>query len=93
MLHHQTQAWRWLIYECLLEGNHVRLIDRCENPDFIESIVFFLVGQTHNLYLLERIDAIIVQSFDFVDRGVGPITKFFDDLKVIDGRHYNLTDK
>ena len=73
VLHHQAQAGRRLINERLLEPNHVRLVNTGQDSHFIQSILFLFFGQLEHFDLLQGVDVVIVKSFDFVNRTVGPI--------------------
>ena len=73
VLHHQAQAGRRLVNERLLEPDHVRLVNTGQDSHFIQRIIFLLVGQLEHFYLLQGVDVVIVESFDFVNRTVGSI--------------------
>lgn len=59
-----------LILKSLFVRDGIFVLNTVKDPDLIKSIVLFFNGQTDNFYLFKHIDAIIVQTFGFRDRGV-----------------------
>ena len=71
-----------LLDECLLVGNDAGVGDGGEDPDFIESILFFLLGEVVHFDFLHGVLLVVDEALDPVDRRVGPFAKLLDYLEI-----------
>lgn len=73
------------VVECLLVCDDVGVAYGCQKSGFVDCALYLLEGQILQLDLLEGIEAVVFDAFDFVDCGVGALADAADDLEVVHG--------
>jgi len=58
------------------------MINRGQYTDFVECVLFLLLSQLEHLDLLERVDLSVLDTAHFENRGIGPIAKLLDHIKI-----------
>ena len=66
-LHDCAQRFRVLIKEGFFILDHVGMIDRCEDADFVQCILFILLLQVIVLHSLESVLLVALESVNLLD--------------------------
>lgn len=59
--------------------------DVCQNSHFVDRVFFVFDGLGSNLNFLKGVYLPILDSFDFVDTGVGAVAQFLQDYEILQG--------
>ena len=87
ILHHEAERGRGFVNKCLLESNYVWMINRSEDTDLVEGILFLFVSQIEHLDFFESVLLLVVESPYFIHGRVCPVPKLLYDGKVPDPVH------
>ncbi len=69
----------------MLVANNVGTFDRGQDTDLVECILLLFLGEIGHFDFFECINLWIDNSLNFVDTGVGSLSKFTDDNKILQG--------
>ena len=59
VFHNYAERVRLILEECLLVADYIRVIDRRQNADLIESILFLFGRQFAHFYLFHSVDEVV----------------------------------
>lgn len=64
VLHHEAEAAGFVLEERVFVANHVDVVDRCENTDFVQSVFLLFRGQFAHFYLFHGVDLFVRVASD-----------------------------
>lgn len=83
VLHNNAQiSWIW-VKKSLFKPYNIFTIEWSKNSDLIDCVVFFLFAKSCHSDLFECINLMIELSFYLINLPKCTLTKFFNDLKVL----------
>lgn len=89
-LHHYAEVAVQTVYEGLLVGYDVGVIDGGQYPDFVEGVFFFLFLEAPDLDFLKCVGLPIRNSGHFVDYAERSLSQLVDNLEVLQGGLFSL---
>ena len=73
-----------LVDEGLLVLDNIVVPNGGEDPDLVECVLLFLVGEIVEFDLFEGVFVVVEDPAHFVDAAVGPFSEFGNDLEFLD---------
>lgn len=67
----------------LFVRNNIRVVDRCEDSDFVEGVLLLLGWQVFHFDLFQSVELVVKFSPDFVHWRISALAKFFQKLEVL----------
>lgn len=83
-LHDDAEIAGEIVVEGLLEFNNEFIVERGQNPDFVEGVFFLFLLHAGDADLLECVDLVVFLAADLVDLPEGPLADLLHDFEVLD---------
>ena len=82
ILHDEAETGSRFINESISVGDNVWVVNGGEDTNLIERILLLFLGEAEHLYVLERVDIVVIVPPHLEYTTVGTITKLFYDGEV-----------